>query len=108
MNISTIGLDLAKNVFQVHGIDSTGKVIAQAEQIRELEARIAMLEGEIKTWFRDNELAKRLATIPGIGFITASALAASVTDPHRRGPADWPDRSRHPRPRSSPRNCPCQ
>ena len=26
MNISTIGLDLAKNVFQVHGIDDTGKV----------------------------------------------------------------------------------
>jgi len=24
MNISTIGLDLAKNVFQVHGIDDTG------------------------------------------------------------------------------------
>ncbi len=29
MNISTIGLDLAKNVFQVHGIDNTGKVIVQ-------------------------------------------------------------------------------
>jgi transposase len=58
-------------------------VIALAEQIRELEARIAMIEGEIKTWFRGNDLAKRLETIPGIGFITASALAASVTDPHR-------------------------
>jgi transposase len=58
-------------------------VIALAEQIRELEARIAMLEGEIKTWFRGNDLAKRLETIPGIGFITASALAASITDPYR-------------------------
>ncbi len=58
-------------------------VIALVEQIRELQARIAMLEGEIKTWFRGNELAKRLETIPGIGVITASALAASVTDPHR-------------------------
>ena len=58
-------------------------IIALAEQIRELQARIAMLEEEIKTWFRGNELAKRLETIPGIGFITASALAASVTDPHR-------------------------
>ncbi len=27
MKITTVGLDLAKNVFQVHGIDSTGKVI---------------------------------------------------------------------------------
>ncbi len=58
-------------------------VIALAEQIRELQARLAMLEGEIKTWFLGNDLAKRLATIPGIGVITASALAASVTDPHR-------------------------
>ena len=27
MNITTVGLDLAKNVFQVHGIDKDGKVI---------------------------------------------------------------------------------
>jgi transposase len=27
MQISTIGIDLAKNVFQVHGVDATGKVI---------------------------------------------------------------------------------
>ena len=59
-------------------------VIALAEQIRELQARLAMLEGEIKTWFRGSDLAKRLETIPGIGYITASALAASVTDPRRR------------------------
>ncbi len=30
MNISTVGLDLAKNVFQVHGIDGTGKVITRS------------------------------------------------------------------------------
>jgi transposase len=58
-------------------------VIALAEQIRELQARIAMIEGEIKAWFHGSALAQRLATIPGIGYLTASALAASVTDPHR-------------------------
>jgi transposase len=58
-------------------------VIALAEQMRELQARIVMLEGEIKNWFRGNDLARRLETIPGVGYITASALAASVTDPHR-------------------------
>ena len=26
MQISTIGIDLAKNVFQVHGVDAAGKV----------------------------------------------------------------------------------
>ena len=29
MNISTVGLDLAKNVFQVHAIDDTGQVIVR-------------------------------------------------------------------------------
>ena len=27
MQISTIGMDLAKNVFQVHGVDAAGKVV---------------------------------------------------------------------------------
>ena len=27
MEISTIGLDLAKSVFQVHGVDATGKAV---------------------------------------------------------------------------------
>ena len=58
-------------------------VIVLAEQIRQLQVRVAMIEGKIKTWFHGNDLAKRLATIRGIGYITASALAASVTDPHR-------------------------
>ena len=32
MQISTIGLDIAKNVFQVHGIDAAEKVVVQAAQ----------------------------------------------------------------------------
>ena len=58
-------------------------VIVVAQQIRDLQVRIAMLEKEIKTWFRGSDLARRLETIPGIGYLTASALAASVTDPYR-------------------------
>ena len=27
MQVSTIGVDLAKNVFQIHGVDSAGKVV---------------------------------------------------------------------------------
>ncbi len=58
-------------------------VIGLAQQIRELQARIGTLDHEMMIWFRGNDLAKRLETIPGIGIITASALAASVSDPHR-------------------------
>ena len=31
MNITTIGIDLAKSVFQVHGADKRGKVVVQRQ-----------------------------------------------------------------------------
>ena len=31
MQITTIGLDIAKNVFQVHGIDSSEKVVVRKQ-----------------------------------------------------------------------------
>jgi transposase len=34
-------------------------------------------------WHRSNEPSQRLATIPGVGVIAATALAASVSEPER-------------------------
>ena len=51
-----------------------------AEQIDDAEAKIAALEKQIVAQHRDNEASRRLATIPGIGPIIASALAAAVPD----------------------------
>ena len=34
MNITTIGLDLAKTVFQVHGVDAHGKVVGRKQLSR--------------------------------------------------------------------------
>jgi hypothetical protein len=31
MNIATIGIDLAKNVFQLHGVDGRGKVVLRRQ-----------------------------------------------------------------------------
>ena len=31
MQVTTIGIDLAKNVFQVHGVDGTGKVVIKRQ-----------------------------------------------------------------------------
>jgi len=60
------------------------KIVAiLAEQLRQLQIRIGELEKHLKRWFRTNQVAQGLATIPGIGVITASALASSVTDPHQ-------------------------
>ena len=51
-----------------------------AAQFRALSSEIARLEAQILTWHRSDETSRRLATIPGIGPITASAIAAAVPD----------------------------
>ena len=52
-----------------------------AGQIEACDLRIAAAEKEIFDWHKANEPSRNLATIPGIGLITASLLAATVTDP---------------------------
>ena len=39
MQITTIGLDIAKNVFQVHGIDAAEKVVVRKQLRRGQERR---------------------------------------------------------------------
>jgi transposase len=58
-------------------------IVALSEQLGDLQVRIGYLDKELKAWSRDNAVVKRLQTIPGIGIVTASALAASVADPHQ-------------------------
>jgi transposase len=50
-------------------------------QLANLSATIRQLDKRIVAWCRANDAAWRLATIPGIGPIAASALAATITDP---------------------------
>ncbi len=52
-----------------------------AEQLEHLGAEIGRLERRILEWHRQDETSRRLTTIPGIGPITASAMAASAPDP---------------------------
>ena len=52
-----------------------------AVQLMSLEREIRAAEQRIHAWHRSNQTSQRLASIPGIGPITASALAASVPDP---------------------------
>jgi transposase len=60
------------------------RVIASlAQQIGSLQEQLAVLEKELVAWHRSNELSQRLATIPGVGVIAATALAASVSEPER-------------------------
>ena len=51
-----------------------------AAQLRALASEIDRLEAQILAWHRTDETSRRLATIPGIGPITASAISAAVPD----------------------------
>src|SRR5436853_11357 len=141
MQVSTIGLDLAKNVFQAHGVSAVGKVVLTkqlrrgqvlstfaklppclvgmeacagatgrqglgllwalladakderlpqdaraslkllASQIAALQAQIDTLDKRLHAQHRQCPASRRLETIPGIGVIGATALAATITDP---------------------------
>jgi len=50
-------------------------------RLEDLTAEIAALDRELQAWHAGNEASRRLAAIPGIGVITATAIAATVTDP---------------------------
>jgi transposase len=62
--------DLARQVLEV-----------LAAQIEQLEAAVAAIEKQLMAWHKSNPVSQRLATIPGIGPIIATAIAATVTEP---------------------------
>lgn len=51
------------------------------EQLHALVRQIQALNQNLLAWHRQDLASQRLATIPGVGVISATALAASVTDP---------------------------
>ena len=53
-----------------------------ADQLDSLAAEIHALERRLQVWHRQDQASQRLATIPGVGIITATALAASVPEPN--------------------------
>jgi transposase len=58
-------------------------VASLARQVGAVQQQLETLEKELLAWHRSNELSQRLATIPGVGVISATALAASVSEPER-------------------------
>ena len=61
-------------------IDARASVIVLAAQLEALQTMIGSLDKRIKMQHRSNEASMRLETIPGIGIIGATAIAATVTD----------------------------
>jgi transposase len=49
--------------------------------LMDLQQGIKALEADLLAWHRRSEESRRLEKIPGVGVITATALAAAVSDP---------------------------
>ena len=87
--VAPVGIPRVKELFAViaDGDDERLPPIARAcleglaKQFMSLHEEIAIAERRIHAWHRASEVSQRLETIPGIGPITATALAATITDP---------------------------
>ena len=74
MTIVAVGVDLAKNVFAVHGVDETGKVVLLKSKVKRADL--------LPLLAHSNERSKRLMQICGIAETTSSAIEATVGNGH--------------------------
>src|SRR6266853_1382422 len=56
------------------------ELVTQLDGLRALTDRITELERQIASWQRQETECKRLASIPGVGLLTATAVVATVAD----------------------------
>ena len=73
-----------------HGSAGTGAVDPAADrgQLNDTQAKVRQIEARLAQWHRNSRLSKLLATIPGVGIMGASAIAATVvrSEPVPLGP----------------------
>ena len=72
--ITTIGLDIAKSVFQVHGVDADGQVVIR-RQLKSIRVGILPEAAAMPGWYRGLRLGASLVA------------RASGTGPHRKADA---------------------
>jgi transposase len=53
-----------------------------AAQLNDTQAKVRQIEAKLAKWHRSNRVSKLLATVPGVGIMGASAIAATVSDPN--------------------------
>jgi transposase len=72
---------VAQNVDSRFPVDAHASLIVLSAQLQAVQMMIGSIEKRIVLQHRSNEASKRLETIPGIGIIGATAIAATVSDP---------------------------
>jgi transposase len=56
-------------------------VALYAEQIEKMNDHVHQLERELRAWHRTSEASRRVASVPGVGTVTATAIVAAMPDP---------------------------
>ena len=77
MKTTTVGIDLAKNVFQVHAVDERGRAVLRKQ-----------LRRDQMTAFFAKGIAKRPSRIGSAGCKAAATLRSRATRPATLWPAD--------------------
>ena len=62
-------------------VDAHASLVVLAAGLQAVQTMIGSIEKRIIAQHRSNEASKRLGSIPGIGIVGATAIAATVTDP---------------------------
>jgi transposase len=74
----------------VEAIDDDGVVLPELArsilqlivgQLNDTQAKVLKIEAELASWHRSNKISRLLASVPGVGIMGASAIAATVSDP---------------------------
>ena len=66
-----------------HGLPELARsiLLLVVDQLNDTTARVRDIEARLAKWHRGTRSASLLATVPGVGIMGASAIAATVTDP---------------------------
>ena len=51
------------------------------DQLRDTMVRVSEIEVQLTKWHKESKVSRLLATIPGIGIMGATAIAATISDP---------------------------
>ena len=49
-------------------------------QLHDTQGKIKLIEAQLNRWYRRSEISKLLSTVPGVGIMGATAVAATVSD----------------------------
>jgi transposase len=87
--VTRVGLPQIKELLAViadeddHRLPRDARACLQSlgRQFLSLHEEICAVDKRLHAWHRSSPVSQRLATIPGVGPVTASALAASIADP---------------------------